>query len=354
MPSRRLLAALALLTLHVAVAFAGFLSPNHFAKQHRGLPLSPPMKLHWRDENGRWALRPFVHPWAPREGFLYREDRTRRLPIRFWVEGTGYEILGVLQGRRHLFGLDGGQPLFLLGTDSYGRDCLARLLHGGQVSLAAGLLATLVSCALALLLGGLSGYHGGFADRTIMQVSDLFLALPWLYLLFAVRALLPLDLTPARAFAIVVLLMGVIGWARPGRLVRGVVLSAKEREFVVAARAFGATDGYVLRKHVLPQALGVLLTQAAILIPLYILAEVTLSFVGLGVSEPVPSWGTMLASLQEYHVLSSAWWMFAPGVALVAVTWLYHSCLEREPHTTRADWTPGGRIHTLRNGDSVA
>jgi peptide/nickel transport system permease protein len=354
MPSRRILAAGALLTLHVAVSFAGCLSPNHFAEQHRELPLSPPMKLHFLDEHGRGTLRPFVHPWAPRDGLTYREDRTRRLPLRFWVEGSGYHILGIFPARRHLFGLDEGEPLFFLGTDSYGRDCLARLLHGGQVSLSAGLLATLVSCALALLLGGLSGYHGGWTDRTIMQVSDLFLALPWLYLLFAVRALLPLDLRPASAFAIVVLLLGGIGWARPGRLVRGVVLSAKEREFVVAARAFGATDGYILRNHVLPQALGVLSTQAAILIPVYILAEVTLSFVGLGVSEPLPSWGTMLASLQEYHVLSTAWWMFAPGVALVAVTWLYHSFLERPPETTQGQWTRGPGSHTLRKGDTFA
>jgi peptide/nickel transport system permease protein len=222
------------------------------------------------------------------------------------------------------------------------------------VSLAAGLLATLLSCALALLLGGFSGYHGGWIDRILMQVSDLFLALPWLYLLFAVRALLPLDLRPAPAFAILVLLLGIVGWARPGRLVRGVVLSAKEREFVTAARAYGATDGYILRKHVLPQALGVLFTQAAILIPVFILAEVTLSFVGLGVSEPVPSWGTMLASLQEYHVLSSAWWMFAPGVALVAVTWLYQSCLEREPERALGRWTPGLGSTRLPKGDSIA
>jgi peptide/nickel transport system permease protein len=187
-----------------------------------------------------------------------------------------------------------------------------------------------------------------------MQISDVFLSLPWLYLLFAVRALLPLDLKPAPAFAILVLLLGVIGWARPGRLVRGVVLSAKEREFIMAARAYGASDGYILRKHVLPQAAGVLLTQAAILIPVFILAEVTLSFVGLGVSEPVPSWGTMLASLQEYHVLSSAWWMFAPGVALVVVTWLYHSCLEREPERTLGRWTPAPGSHRLQKGNFFA
>ena len=233
----------------------------------------------------------------------------------------------LVPARRRLFGLDDGEPLFLLGTDSYGRDCLARLLHGGQVSLTAGLLAALVSCALALLLGGMSGYRGGWTDRVIMHVSDLFLALPWLYLLFAVRAFLPLDLEPGRAFGAIVLLLGVIGWARPGRLVRGVVLSAKEREFVVAARAFGARDGYILRKHVLPQALGVLLTQAALLMPVYVLAEVTLSFVGLGVAEPLPSWGTMLASLLEYTCsprrggCSPRAWLWSPSPGSTIPAW---------------------------------
>jgi peptide/nickel transport system permease protein len=346
-PSRRV-AVTTLAALHVVVALAGFLSPNPFAEQHRELPLSPPMTLRWVDEQGRWTLRPFVHPWAARNGATYREDRSRRLPLRLWVEGGDYGILGAVRARRHLLGLDEGEPLFLLGTDSYGRDCLARLLHGGQVSLSAGLLAAVGSCALALFLGGMSGYRGGWTDRVIMRVSDLFLALPWLYLLFAVRAFLPLDLQPERAFGIIVLLLGVIGWARPGRLVRGVVLSAKEREFVVAARAFGARDGYILRNHVLPQALGVLLTQAALLVPVYVLAEVTLSFVGLGVAEPLPSWGTMLASLQEYHVLSRAWWMFAPGVALVAVTWLYHSCLAPPAAAGPGRWTIGERNHRLR------
>jgi peptide/nickel transport system permease protein len=197
----------------------------------------------------------------------------------------------------------------------------------------------------------MSGYHGGWADSVVMRVSDLFLALPWLYLLFAVRAFLPLDLKPGPAFGIIVLLLGVVGWARPGRLVRGVVLSAKEREFVVAARAFGATDRHILRIHVLPQALGVLMTQAALLIPVYVLAEVTLSFVGLGVAEPLPSWGTMLASLQQYHVLSTAWWMYAPGVALVAITWLYHSCLAPQPAGADGQWIPGRGNHRLRRGD---
>ncbi len=121
-----------------------------------------------------------------------------------------------------------------------------------------------------------------------------------------------------------VLVIGMVGWARPARLIRGVLLSAKERNYVLAARGFGASDFYLLRRHVLPEAYGLLLTQAALLAPQYILAEVTLSFLGLGVGEPVPSWGNMLASLQKYYVLTSYWWMFVPGLALVSVFLLYY------------------------------
>ncbi|HEX9222472.1 MAG TPA: ABC transporter permease, partial [Candidatus Acidoferrales bacterium] len=167
------------------------------------------------------------------------------------------------------------------------------------------------------LIGSLSGFYGKALDQILMRGGELFLALPWLYLLFAVRAFLPLQITPARAFLLVVAVIGLVGWARPARLVRGVVLSAKERNFVLAARGFGASDFYLLRRHILPQISGVLLTQAALLMPQFILAEVTLSFLGLGVGEPAPSWGNMLASLQEYHVLASYWWMYLPAAALI-------------------------------------
>ena len=157
-----------------------------------------------------------------------------------------------------------------------------------------------------------------------MRAAEIFMALPWIYLLFAVRAFLPLHLGAQQSFFLLVGVIGLTGWARPSRLVRGVVMSAKHRDYVLAARSFGASHFYLLRRHVLPETYGVLLTQAAVLIPQYILAEVTLSFLGLGVSEPAPSWGNMLADMQKLYVLESYWWMFAAGVALIPVFLLYH------------------------------
>ncbi|PYU05511.1 MAG: hypothetical protein DMG33_10785 [Acidobacteria bacterium] len=225
-------------------------------------------------------------------------------------------MLGILPGRLHLFGA-GDARVYLLGGDGYGRDLLSRILAGGQISLLAGLLAAGLALCFGLSIGATAGYFGGLTDDVLMRGAELFLALPWLYLLFALRAFLPLAVSPLEAFLLVIAVIGTVGWARPARLVRGVVLSAKERDFVRAARGFGASGAYLLRKHILPQTASVVLTQAAILVPQYVLAEVTLSFLGLGVPEPVPSWGNLLANLQQFSVLASYWWMYLPAAAMV-------------------------------------
>jgi peptide/nickel transport system permease protein len=316
-------AVLVLLGLHALVLAAGFLSPYDYAQQERALPFAPPTRLHFVDEGGRFHPRPFVYALADDEGSpgRYREDRSQPFPVRFFV--TEPPAFPGGQASRHLFGVDEPARIFLLGSDGYGRDQLSRLLHGGRVSLLTGLLGAAATLAAGLLLGGLAGFYGGWVDEVLMRGAELFLALPWLYFVLAVRAFLPLHVTPVQTVLLLVLIIALIDWSRPARLIRGVVLAAREQPYVLAARGFGASDGYLLRRHVLPQALGVVLTQAALLVPRYVLAEVTLSFLGLGVTEPAPSWGNMLGGLQQYHVLLSYWWMAAPGLALIVVFMAY-------------------------------
>ena len=323
-------AALALLAaVHLAALGAGFLAPYAPTAQNRTLPYAPPAPLRFVDAEGVFHLRPFVYAVTEQGSVTgaYAEDRRRAYPVRFLVPGAPYRFAG-LPGHVHLFGVDEPARIFLLGADGFGRDQLSRLLHGAQISLFAGLMATVLSLGVGWLLGTVSGFYGRGIDAVIMRSAELFLALPWLYLLFAVRAMLPLSIPPARAFLLLVLVIGLVDWARPARLVRGVVLTARERSYVLAARGFGASDLYLIRRHIAPQTAGLLLTQAALLVPQYILAEVTLSFLGLGVSEPVPSWGNMLADLQHYHVLASYWWMWAPGLALVPVILAYYALSE--------------------------
>ncbi|MGA3095976.1 MAG: ABC transporter permease [Bryobacteraceae bacterium] len=307
--SRRAKIALALATLgvlHAAVALAGYLAPYDFAEQRRDYPYAPPTKVHFIDRAGHLQLRPFVYAIEPDGAGGYREDRTRAFPVR-------------LRLPHRLFGVDDPGVVFLLGTDGIGRDVFSRLLYGGRVSLVTGLAATLLSLALGMAFGIVAGYFGGWPDRLLMRGAELAMALPWLYLLLAVRAFLPLHIGTLQAFALLIAIIGGIGWVRPARLVRGVVLSGRERGYVEAARGFGASDVYLIRRHILPMTFGVSLTQATVLIPQFVLAEVALSFLGLGVSEPVPSWGNMLAEASQYHAMVSYPWMLAPGMALAPI-----------------------------------
>lgn len=311
---------LLLTLLHLVAIFAGFFAPYSYREQNRQSPRAAPARIGFVGANGSWGLRPMV------------ETGQGPVPLRFLVRGSSYSFLGLFDTDWHLFGVDPPHRAFLLGTDALGRDYLSRLLYGGQVSLTAGLLAATIALSLALSLGAIAGYRGGMTDDLIMRASDVFLSLPWLYMLLAARAFLPLDLDPASAFLVIVMLLGLLGWAAPTRVLRGIVLSATQRDYVQAARSAGAGHAHLLRHHVLPQTYGVLLVQAALLVPAYMLAEVTLSFVGLGVGEPRPSWGNMLANLSRTSLLAARWWMFSPALVLVAVTWLYQSVLSSLRH----------------------
>jgi peptide/nickel transport system permease protein len=322
MISKKLIIAVTvLLLLQSAIVFAGFVAPYDPAAQNRDLPLVPPTRIHFVDVRGHWHLRPFIYQWVslPQSIYEYQESRQREYPIYFFVRANEFTNAGV-RSQTHLFGVEAPAQIFLAGSDNYGRDQFSRILYGGRISLGAGLLATGISLLLGLLLGAVSGFHGKWVDEPVMRLAELFLVLPWLYLLLAVRAFLPLHISPAQTFFLLVAVIGTIGWARPARLIRGIVLSAKSRNYVLASRGFGASSGYILRRHILPHTYGVLLTQAALLIPQYVIAEVTLSFFGLGLSEPMPSWGNLLANLQQYSVLVSYWWMFAPALGLVLVS----------------------------------
>ena len=316
----------ALALSHSILLLAGFVAPYDYKSQNREFPFAPPTHIHFFDTHGKLHFRPFIYNWSPSTGDTQsREDRSVCYPIRLFTVGAPYRILNVASIRLHLFGTDEPGRIFLFGSDAYGRDEFSRLLFGARISLFAGLFATLISLTLGLGLGGIAGFYGRWIDEIVMRAAEIFLAVPWLYLLFAIRAFLPLSVAPNYIFLLLTMVIGILGWARSGRLVRGIVLSAKEREFVTAARGFGAGNFYLLRRHILPEASGVALTQAAALIPHYVLAEVTLSFLGLGIGEPVPSLGNMLASLQQTYVLESYWWMLLPALVLIPIFLAYYS-----------------------------
>ena len=207
--------------------------------------------------------------------------------------------------------------LHWLGTDDYGRDVLSRFLAGANWSVLAGVLATALTLVLGGLAGGVAGFNGGWVDQILMRVGDLVLSLPWLYVLIGLRAVLPLSMKPRAAVAAMLALIALVSWARPARLLRGLVLSLSERGYVEAARGFGVSGFRIFLRHVLPGTWGVLAVQALVLFPRFVLAEVTLSFLGLGVGEPEPSWGGLILGLKQAWLLPEQWWRLLPVCLII-------------------------------------
>ncbi|HTO89524.1 MAG TPA: ABC transporter permease [Candidatus Sulfotelmatobacter sp.] len=320
-------AAAVLGTLYLVALLGPFMAPYGQDSSDRARFYQPPQRLHWVDEQGGFHLRPFVRPVVASSGggFAYAEDASRRLPLRFLVHGEAYRWLGVLHSDRHLFGVGGSERVLLLGADGFGRDVLSRLIFGSQVSLTVGLVGIAISFSIGMLLGGISGYFGGWADTLLMRFCELLLSIPGLYLILALRSLFPPDLPNPLVYLGIVGILALVGWASLARVIRGLVLSIRESEYVAAAEALGMGRVRILVRHILPNTLSFAVVAATLAVPGYVLGEVALSFLGVGVQEPAASWGNMLNQARSLRVLSSfPWLLYAPGAAIVLTVMAYN------------------------------
>jgi peptide/nickel transport system permease protein len=222
---------------------------------------------------------------------------------------------------------------FPIGTDELGRDRLSRLLYGMRVSLLLAPAAALISTMLAALIGGAGAYLGGRWDRSTAMFIDLFLSLPWLFLLLTVRALLPLNLPAITSVTVTFALLGVLGWAASARIVAASVRSLRESDFVLHARASGCPPWRLLVRHLLPNVKPILLAQFWISVPLFILTEANLGMLGLGVTEPLPSWGNLLRELENYAALRHSPWLWIPLASLVLVVSLFQFIVAGEDYS---------------------
>lgn len=298
----------ALLLLVVAGAIgAPWLSPNAPERRFASLLYAPPTPVHVFGEGHKG---PFI--FAPRlESRLERrfsEDTSQPIALRWFADG----VLVTADAER-------GAPLLLLGADSYGRDVFARLLHGARVTLLLALLSAAGATFLGASIGGLSAYVGGRLDSFVSRLTEFVLVLPATYVALSLRGALPLVLPALAVFAILAAIFVLLGWPTVARGVRAIVLSERGQDYVLAARASGAGTVRVVVRHLLPAASATLAAQAVLLLPAFIVAEATMSYVGLGFPDTVPTWGTMLQEAANVASLDSAPWTLAPAAAIFLV-----------------------------------
>lgn len=314
-----------LTVFYLMALFAPFLAPYSQEVMDRERFFHPPHHLHWVDAQGHFHALPFIHPMTQKPGFNYVEDRSVVVPVRFFVKGEKYRLFGLIPTDRHFYGVDPPYRIYLLGTDPFGRDELSRLLFGGQISLTVGLVGIAITFTFGMLLGGISGYFGGWIDTGIMRFTELLLSIPGLYLLIALRQVFPSDMPSTQVYLGIIAILSFIGWAGLARIIRGMVLSIKRQEFVTAAEALGVGRLQIISRHILPNTMSFVIVAATISVPAYILGEVVLSFLGVGVQEPAASWGNMLNQARSLRVLSSfPWLLWAPGIAIFLTVLAYN------------------------------
>jgi peptide/nickel transport system permease protein len=230
------------------------------------------------------------------------------------VQGDKYHILWLIVSSTHLFGVDEPGHLFLFGSDQMGRDIFSRILYGAQVSLSIGIVGIVISTIIGMLIGGIAGYFGGVTDFALMRGVEVLLALPSLYFILILRQLFGTAMSSTEIYFIIVIILALIGWATEARVIRGMVLSLKEKEYVIAARAMGFSNSRIIIRHILPNTLSFVIVTATLSVPFFILSEVALSFLGVGIQEPEASWGNMLAAAQNNRQLIDFPWVLIPGV----------------------------------------
>ncbi|MDX0509667.1 ABC transporter permease subunit [Sinorhizobium medicae] len=315
-----------ILVLHLIGAFAEFLAPGLPNASRPQYTFAPPQRisLFTHTDNAGTRFLPHVkgyrieiEPKALRRSFVV--DEAKIIPIGFFVKGAPYKLWGVIPMETHLVGpLDAREPMYLLGSDRLGRDLMSRLIYGTRVSMSIGLVGVAISLTLGVVMGAVSGYYGGWVDTLIQRVIEIVSAMPTIPLWLGLAAAIPLSWSPLSVYFMVTLIVSLLSWTGLAREVRGRFFALRGDDFVTAARLDGAGERRIIFRHILPSLTSHILAVVTLAIPTMIVAETSLSFLGVGLKPPVVSWGVLLQDAQNVRTVATAPWLLIwPSLAVV-------------------------------------
>ena len=314
-------AGMVIVALYVVAVFCEFLAPYTLNHRQVAYAFAPPQRLQFVSDEGV-HLWPFVygikgvrHPETLRK--FYIEDREQRYAVRLFVRGAPYRFWGLFETDIHLFGVDEGGTLFLLGTDHLGRDLLSRIIYGSRISLTIGLVGVTLSFVFGLVIGVVSGYYGGWIDNLIQRGIEILRSFPSIPLWMALAAALPSSWSPLQIYMGITVVLSFIGWTGLARQVRGKILSLREEDFATAALLAGASRWRIMTRHLLPSFMSHIIVSLTLAVPGMILGETSLSFLGLGLRPPVTSWGVLLKEAQNVQAVAFQPWLLTPVIFVI-------------------------------------
>ena len=316
--------ALYIIILMYLLAFlAEPLSPYNPEIRHIRYLYAPPQKIHFI-YNGSFHLWPAIHKIKFRIDSvtlreIYYEDATESYPIQFFQRGERYKMWNLFETNIHLFGVVPKGNIFLLGTDSMGRDLLSRMIYGARISLSIGFIGVFLSFILGIILGGISGYFGGIPDLIIQRIIEVLRSIPSIPLWMGLSVALPMTWSPLKIYFGITIILSFLGWTGTARAVRGKLLALREEDFAMAAYLAGASNSRIIRKHLLPSFLSHIIVSITLHIPGMILGETALSYLGLGLRPPIISWGVLLKECQNIQDVAHHPWLLLPVVFLMLV-----------------------------------
>jgi peptide/nickel transport system permease protein len=311
-----------LILLYVVCFTGDFIAPYNFNAVDEDFVFVFPQLPRFVDQAGQFHLRPFVYGLETRLDpdtfrWVHEPNFDRVFPVYFFVHGDPYKLFGFIPMDVHLFGVEGPGKIFLLGTDSLGRDMVARIFAGGRISLTIGLVGVSLTIIFGSSLGTASGYYGGTVDLMMQRVIEFLMSFPAIPLWAALAAAMPPNWSSIQRFFAISIILSLVQWTGLARQVRAKVLAYRGMDYTTAARAVGASDGRIIFRHMLPNALSHIIVVATLAIPGMILAETALSFLGLGIQPPLTSWGVLLQEAQFISVILQHPWLMIPGIFVI-------------------------------------